>query len=255
MRAVFAHPRPDRARGVFETLLVIAGRAVELEAHMDRLVSSLIALYPENEIPEVASLVEAKARELDEGALRVTAAPRGGELAVSVDSVEIDPDLVLPASPRPVEVRGLEVPGGLGAHKWADRSLLDEARTDLPPGSLPLIVDGDGAVLEASRANLFIARGDALLTPPTDGRILPGITRRRVLGLAAVLEIDASETGLTREDLLGADEVFLTGSVRGIEPVSALDGQRLSQRGDAAARLAAGLRRAWRGGLDRVPRR
>ena len=75
--------------------------------------------------------------------------------------------------------------GGLGEHKWVDRSLLDEAQAALPAGALPLIVDADGAVLEASRANLFAVRDGALFTPPLDGRILPGVTRARVIEIAA----------------------------------------------------------------------
>jgi para-aminobenzoate synthetase/4-amino-4-deoxychorismate lyase len=137
------------------------------------------------------------------------------------------------------------VPGGIGEHKWADRSLLDEAQAGLPADSLPLVVDEDGAVLEASRANLFAVRDGALFTAPLDGRILPGITRRRVLELAAGPGIETREAPLTRSDLLAADEVFLTGSVRGIEPAVSLDGSSLAGAGPLARRLAAELRRAW----------
>ena len=42
---------------------------------------------------------------------------------------------------------------------------------------MPLLVDLDGLVLEASRANVVIREGDRLITPPLDGRILPGVTR------------------------------------------------------------------------------
>jgi para-aminobenzoate synthetase / 4-amino-4-deoxychorismate lyase len=139
----------------------------------------------------------------------------------------------------------LEVPGGLGPHKWADRSLLDEAQADLPVDGLPLVVDRDGGVLEASRANIFAVRNGALLTPPTDGRILPGITRARLIEIASEAEMEIKETGLRREDLLGADEVFLTSSVRGIELVSWLDEARLIGRGEVATGLAAMLLETW----------
>ena len=57
-------------------------------------------------------------------------------------------------------------PAGSAPHKWADRSLLDEAQAGLPRDALPLIVDWDGAVLEASRANVFAVRDGALLHTP-----------------------------------------------------------------------------------------
>ncbi len=102
-------------------------------------------------------------------------------------------------------------------------------------------------MLEASRANVFAVRDGALLTPPLDGRILPGVTRMRLLELAAENGIEARESALTRDDLFAADEVFLTGSVRGIERVRALDGVPLPANGDIAAHLDAKLRRAWVG--------
>ena len=48
-------------------------------------------------------------------------------------------------------------------------------------------------------------------------------------------------------DLLDADEVFLTGSVRGIEPVRSLDGVELRADGSLAARIASALRDRWLG--------
>jgi len=136
---------------------------------------------------------------------------------------------------------------GLGAFKWADRSLLDQAQARLPDHTLPLIVDAGGAVLEASRANLFAVRDGALFTPPLDGRILAGVTRGRVLEIAAGAAIEAHESVLDRDDLLAAEEVFLTGSVRGIEPVASLDGETLPGGRPLTEQLAAELRRAWLG--------
>ncbi len=146
-----------------------------------------------------------------------------------------------------VALNTLNVAAGIGVHKWADRSLLDEAQAELPADSLSLIVDEDGAVLEASRANVFAVRNGALFTPPLDGRILPGITRMRVLELAGEVGIDAHEAELSRADLLAADEVFLTGSVRGIERAESLDGAPLQGGTEIAERLATELRQAWTG--------
>lgn len=53
------------------------------------------------------------------------------------------------------------------------------------------------------------------------------------------------ERDLTVGDLIAANEVFLAGSVRGVEPVRAIDGVQLSLRNEAGARLATQLRRIW----------
>jgi para-aminobenzoate synthetase/4-amino-4-deoxychorismate lyase len=249
MAAVFDRRRPDPQRGVFETLLVIDGRAVELDAHLSRLRASLTTLFPDRTPPplDVPNTGTSQV-----GALRIAVAPEvNGELAATIEhrpaTGHFAPENGGQSSTEAVSLRSLTLAGGLGAHKWMDRSLLEEAQEWLPTGALPLIVDGDGAVLEASRANVFIVRDGALLTPPADGRILPGVTRMRVIGLSSAMGIDVSERELSRDDLLAADEVFLTGSVRGVERVAALDGIGLPSDGEVTARVAAELRQAWTG--------
>ena len=185
-------------------------------------------------------------------ALRITVAPGKDEsLAATIDrrpaAGHFAPENGGKSTTGAVGLRSLTLPGGLGAHKWADRALLDEAQARISAGTIPLIADEDGAALEASRANLFAIRDGALFTPPLDGRILPGITRMRVLEIAAEAGIDASEAKLSRGELLTADEVFLTGSVRVIERVNALDGTPLTARGDVSTLLAKRLRMAWAG--------
>jgi para-aminobenzoate synthetase / 4-amino-4-deoxychorismate lyase len=229
--------RPDPQRGVFETLLVLDGRPVELEAHLARLESSLAELFPDLPMPDLDS----KGLPAKTGSMRITVKPVGDELEVQTSVREVG------RRSGPVALHSLPVPGGLGAHKWADRSLLDEAQAGLPADSLPLIVNEDGGVLEASRASVFAVRDGALFTPPLDGRILPGITRMRVLELAGEVGIDAREVELSRADLLTADEIFLTGSVRGIERAESLDGAPLQGGTEITDRLATELWQAWTG--------
>lgn len=226
---------PDPRHGIFETLLVVDGHPVDLDAHMERLSASLAKLFPDLQAPNLGEMDVP----FERGSLRITAIPTGKALEVQTSLRAVEQHF------RAVTLHSLPVPGGLGEHKWADRRSLDEAEASLPADGLPLIVDSDGAVLEASRANVFVVRNGALLTPPTDGRILPGITRARVIELAGQAGIEVEETGLRHEDLLGADEVFLTGSVRGIELVSSLDGNRLIGRGEVATDLATELLRSW----------
>jgi para-aminobenzoate synthetase/4-amino-4-deoxychorismate lyase len=224
-------------------MLVIAGRAVELDAHLGRLSASVEALYS-TRLPERArGLVVDRAAELERGKLRLTVtAPRAVRLRVEAE--EIDPGSVFPAPERAASLRSCVVAGGLGEHKWVDRDLLERI-TAASPGELPLLLDADGTVLEASRASVFVVKTGRLATPPTDGRILPSIARQQAIEVAAAMEIETVEERLTTDDLRSA-EAFLTGSVRGIEPVSSLDGAELAPPGEISVRLAAALRRRWR---------
>jgi para-aminobenzoate synthetase/4-amino-4-deoxychorismate lyase len=243
---------PDPRHGIFETLLVVDGHPVDLDAHLQRLSASVAELFPDHDPSTLGVPVEIPYGELHTGtsgetrpnkaALRIAVAPGAGrQLQISTDVRETE------QGQSAVALRSVFVPGGLGAHKWLDRSLLDQTRGRLPPDALPLIVDLDGSALEVSRANLFAIRDDALFTPPLDGRILPGITRMRVLEIAAASGVEIRQEPVSTSDLLNADEVFLTSSVRGIEGTASLDGETLAGAGPLTAEVATRLRRAWFG--------
>jgi branched-subunit amino acid aminotransferase/4-amino-4-deoxychorismate lyase len=83
-----------------------------------------------------------------------------------------------------------------------------------------LVFDEEGLLLEGAVSNVFLVVSGNLITPPADGRILAGITRRWVLETAGSQGISCQEASITREDLLGAEEVFLTNSVRGVMAVT-----------------------------------
>ncbi len=238
------HPRPEN--GVFETLLVADGRPIELEAHLARLALSLDGLFAARQPTGVRELVLDRARAIRLGRLRLTVAPDdAGSLAVAIVTAEVDPGLVFPATDRAVALHSLVVEGGLGAHKWADRASLERAGAAAHAGAVPLLLDRDDAVLEASRANVFAVRDGALATPAADGRILPGIGRARVMEIARRAGIALREEDLMPADLIRADEVFLTGSVRGVEPVGSIDEVDCPPPGQVTERVAAELRRLW----------
>ena len=144
--------------------------------------------------------------------------------AVAVDGVRNDP----------WRLATLVLQGGLGAHKWSDRRLLTA-----PAGGAAdvLLVEPDGTVLEAGRANVFAVVDGAILTPALDGRILPGIVRGRVLSHLANVGVDVHEGRVTLEDLAQASEVFVTNSVVGVRAVSGIDGAGNWPIGPVARRL------------------
>jgi para-aminobenzoate synthetase/4-amino-4-deoxychorismate lyase len=228
----FDGPLPDPAQGVFETTLVTGGRPVALDAHLARLEASLRELYGLG-VPEGArAAVEEAAEGVELGRLRLTVMPDG---STSVRVADVDPAVVFPSAP--VQVAAISVPGGIGAHKWADRRLLEQAEAQVGP-ALPLVVDAhDGAVLEGSRGSLFAVLDGVVVTPPADGRLLPGITRAQAIEVVRGLGVELREEAV---DLAAADELFFTGAVRGVEPVGEAYGQ-------LTARVAADLRAIWLG--------
>ena len=126
------------------------------------------------------------------------------------DGVSVTTGPVAGGYRRPVTLEPLVVAGGLGPHKWRDRRLLD-AR---PADPAPLLVDADGSVLEAAWGNVWLLEGDCLVTPPADGRILPGVTRALLLALAASLGLRAREERITLHGVRSAEVTFTTSAIR-----------------------------------------
>jgi para-aminobenzoate synthetase/4-amino-4-deoxychorismate lyase len=219
-------PRPDPALGVFETLLALDGEVLLAGDHLRRLAESVWALYGER-LPTDLDLTVA-----EPGTWRLRVVFRPGRGA-TVERVRVEPEAIFPV--RPLELRPLVLPGGLGEHKWVDRGLVSGSHE-------PLIVDLGGELLETGSGNLFAVYPDRLVTPPADGRILPGVTRQAVLVVARELDLDVAIEPIQPGR---AEELFVTSSVRGLQAVGRCDGIGEWPVGPVALALATRLRREW----------
>lgn len=90
-----------------------------------------------------------------------------------------------------------------------------------------LYVTPDGEVTEATTANLFLVERATLVTPPTGGGVLGGVTRALVLRAARRARIAVREEPIRVARLRGAAEAFVTASTIEILPVVRLDGRAL----------------------------
>ncbi|MEM7405393.1 MAG: branched-chain amino acid aminotransferase [Pseudomonadota bacterium] len=86
-----------------------------------------------------------------------------------------------------------------------------------------LVADVVGNVAETATANVFMVRDGEVFTPVPNGTFLNGITRQRHIGLLRQAGRAVHETTLTFEDFRAADEVFLTGNLSKVTPVTAFD--------------------------------
>jgi para-aminobenzoate synthetase/4-amino-4-deoxychorismate lyase len=224
--------QPDPAQGVFETLLVVRGAPRELDAHLERLRASLRALYGVA-LPAVAhELACERAAGVALGRLRLSLTPQGeGAPRVEAVAQPVDRVTVLPGWELALDLRSVAADGWDGGHKWADRRLLERLDADAAP-ECALLVDRERGVLETTRANVFALTGGALVTPPLDGAILPGVTRAVLIEAAISLGIEVREEPLALAALRAADAVLLTGSLRLLEARAA---------GGAAHRVLAAL--------------
>jgi para-aminobenzoate synthetase/4-amino-4-deoxychorismate lyase len=226
-------PLVNRSRGVIETILTIDGQVVDPMPHLRRLAKSVATLFGPVVLPTRSALDEAaRSVPVGRGRLRISVCPdERPAVVVSCQAFERgDPGAGLSLHP-------CAAPGGLGPHKWRDRSWLDQ-RSRTNHDEVLVLVDGDD-VLEASRSNLFVVISSWVLTPSTDGRILPGLARGRVIRLLEQAGFDVRAQRVTLEAMGRASEVFLTNSLRGVEWVHTCDGVGDWGAGPVAARAQA----------------
>ncbi|MGA9747607.1 MAG: aminotransferase class IV [Nocardioides sp.] len=228
---------------VWEGLRVYGGRVFRLEQHLRRLEASAKAVrlrLPRDAAGIAAAIDETlQANEMREDThirLMVTRgtrstsgmdprnAPAQGTLVIVPEHKEV------PASPSPQRLRTASVrrptPQVLDPsihHSNQLNSILARLEIlDEPDVDATLMLDTDGFVAEADTANIFCVSEGVLKTPlPT--ACLHGITREIVLGLGENLGYEVRETHLTLFDLYTAEEVFVTGTVCELVPITVVD--------------------------------
>jgi D-alanine transaminase len=94
-------------------------------------------------------------------------------------------------------------------------------------GAFEAILVRGGLVTEGSVSNVAVVRQGGIQTAPEGNRILSGVTRAMVMELAKKEGIPVSEAFVSREDMLTATEVFLTGTTVEVLPVVRVDGQMI----------------------------
>jgi branched-chain amino acid aminotransferase len=107
-----------------------------------------------------------------------------------------------------------------------------------------LIIDTEGHVVEGASSNVFAVAGGALVTPPESAGILAGITRAHLIAEARRRGFALTERPLDPEELYGADEVFITSSIREVLPVVRVDGRTIG--GGVPGPVTRSMHRAFR---------
>lgn len=94
-------------------------------------------------------------------------------------------------------------------------------------GAKEALLIRDGIALEGTSSNLFIVKNGTIITPPLSQQILPGVTRNLLLKLAEKHHLPYREHDISEEDLFAADEVWVTGSIKEVVPITKIDDQKI----------------------------
>lgn len=227
--------------GVFTTLRSFHGSLLDFEEHLARLAASapLFGIRcPDPSLLRGEALLAAGG--IPDARVRI-ALLDGGRRAVDARPYE---------APRaPFRLRGVPTPvGGEAARvKTIARAGYLLARRAAAPLDDALLLDREGRPLETTVANFFLVRDGALLTPPLDAPLLPGIGRARLLGVARGLGIPVEERPIAPDEADDAAECFLSNALFRLHPVAEIEGRRRFSAWPVARRLREAM---VSGGLD-----
>ena len=233
--------------GVFETIKVVGGVPFALSRHLARLARSATGLglsSPDLEQIRVGAMAVIDSSSKPELArMRITVtggiAPLGSErggspltaIVAMAEAKAPAPWVDVVTVPWPRNERGAL--SGLKTTSYGEnvRAL---AYANEHGGSEAIFANTAGNLCEGTGTNVFIVSEGRLITPPLSAGCLAGVTRALVIEWAG-----ASEQDVPLSALADADEAFLTGTTRDVQPIRCVDGQALSAVPGPVTRKAA----------------
>lgn len=223
-----------RGYAVCDIMRTFEGRPYFIDAHIQRLLDSgtkigLSLPWPATQIKAIVHEILQRNQDLGEVNIRLIAT---GGSSPDFFTPAGNPRLIVMATPIPKLPSQWYTDGVKVITHYEERPVPDAKVTDYVPAALAMkkakaagaveaiYVSADNLALEATTSNLFAVFGTTLVTPDTG--VLKGITRKAVLELARDL-MTVSERPLPLSELLTADEVFITGTNKGVVPVVQID--------------------------------
>jgi branched-chain amino acid aminotransferase len=251
---------------LFETLRFDAAGAHWLQRHLARLAGAAERLgfalpRPTGDLPAILAAVTA-ANGAAEGVLRITLSRGIGQRGANPAGAH-SPTLLVTQSALPPDLdarrrRGYRLvlspwrkPAPDMLPNWAKHgsylnSVLAHAAAAAEGADEALLRAHDGGLAEASMGNVFVVRGERVLTPAADSGALLGVLRAVVLECAASSGLAAEEGRVDDACWQRADEIFLTNAVIGVMPVASVAGWGYPAPGARTARIAAAVAAAQR---------
>ncbi len=226
-------PAAQWGLGVFETIAVRDADPRNLDDHLRRLSDAAgrfgVPLPAADEILRAVRLV-AEGVAIGRRWLKIVVS-RSGRWAVFAGPIDpADEGKAISAVVLPWRRHRLDPTAGIKSVGYAACTLgLEEARRRGADEGFWL--NERGHVIEACTGNVFVARGRAVVTPSLRDGARDGVTRWRAIEALREFGLSVRQSKVRLATLRGADEVFLTSSLRGVRPVVRIDGRNV-RRGD-----------------------
>ena len=231
------------ADGVYEVCEVRHGMIVDLTRHLDRLDRSLSELRIRQPMsrPALTQVIrEVLRRNRVRNGLFYLQVTRGVARRDHIfPGLDVKPSLVVTAKSTDPKVIAAKNASGIKAITLADNrwSRVDIKSVGLRQNAMArqqakeegaqeaIYIDAEGMVTEGAATNVWIVdREGRLITRPAESGILRGITRTTLLDVAKHLAVEIVERRFSRDEMLGAREVFITAATSICFPVVEIDG-------------------------------
>lgn len=224
------------ADGFFESIRLVNGKPIHLEHHFSRILDSLKAYRIERHLNFSLQYLEkeiidlAKKNEIDKGGrVRITFTRKGPGTYLPLEN---DMEYLIEAYSYPDNMYRLNEKGlnvdlcleykkdlhKLAIYKNLDCKLYIQASLFAREKGIDdaLIQNYKGGIIEATSSNLFLVSNGVLYTPGLDDGPIAGTMRMQIINIALENKIKVYECTLNPQNLLAADELFLTNAIHGI---------------------------------------
>jgi branched-chain amino acid aminotransferase group I len=254
--------------GLFETMRAYKGQVFRLDGHLDRLMYSAAILGLQLQVQEIKGAVmdTIQANKLKEARIRIAISIGEGGMAPDPSTCNKPTVLILAGHyqsyPERIYQKGFRAivssirrnsQSPLSSLKTANylESILARHQARVVGSDEAIHLNEKGLLAEASMSNIFIVTDGILRTPGLENGILPGITREIVLELAPRLGINTLEHDIQLDEVLHAQEAFLTNSLIEVMPLTEMVGKPVGhgKPGAITQRLMAGYRKMVRNEL------
>lgn len=237
--------------GVFETMRAYKGKVFMIDRHIERLFRSAEAVYLNIQMGkrEIKKAIENTVRKngLSEAYIRITISRGEGEpgldpdlcqsstvviyikefkpypekcyregIKISITSIKkIAPDYIK----SPLKACNYYLPNFFAKREAKEKGAVEGI----------MLTEG-GYIAEGTVCNIFIVSNGVLATPPTGSDVLDGVTREIVAQIAKDTDIPFRERWFLRDELISADECFLTNTTFEIMPVKEVDDFKIGKK-------------------------
>ena len=235
--------------GLFETMRAYNGRIFRLDSHLTRLRCSaesiglahtILTTEEGKQSLKAACLATLEANELKDARIRLTVSAGEGDMTPDISTCS-SPTVLISArslAPLPPEKYGTGFKAAISFLRRNSQSPLSRLKSTCYMENVlarmtaraagydeAILLNEQGYLAEGSTTNVFLVSHGELITPCFESGVLPGITRDAVLEIARTSNIKATERWVELNELIEAQEAFVTNSILELMPLVSVEGR------------------------------